>query len=272
MNTIYINLKSKSNHAAETLILSENGSGILIGDAPAFAAQWGKKNASHGVSYTVTNEAGCVLASETVSIAIKPLADTLRLDSRHQFFGVLEALQQYVDNCEDAEYLIEDSKHEEFRAKLDAVAALRDQLDDVLASLGDAPEFKIVPKPETGIPQPKAIELHLGTSPEFTRYSKKVKALGGTYSQCRGNAGYRFVDLPLTEDGRALVNELIARFGRLKTTTVIRGIPRDYNGKHIHAPVVVHHVSKNDEDPCGKVLEGYEAAFARAFPECLASV
>jgi hypothetical protein len=271
VNTIYINLKSKSNYAAETLILSENGSGILIGDAPAFAAQWGKKNASHSVSYTVTNEAGDVLASETISIEIKSLAGTLSLESRHQFFGVLEALQQYVDNCEDAEYRIEDSKHEEFRAKLDAVAALRDQLDDVLASLADDPKFKIEPKPEVGIPQPKAVELHLGTSPEFSKYSSKVKSLGGRYSHCRGDVSKRFVTLPWTEEGRALADKLVAEFGRGRgTTLIVRGVDR-FRNKHVHAWVVVHHVVPSEGNACERLVAKYEAAFEQAFPDCLAN-
>lgn len=272
MNNIYINLKSKSNCAAETLILSENGSGILIGDAPAFAAQWGKKNASHTVTYTVTNEAGDVLASDTLSIAIKPLAGTLRLESRHQFFGVLEALQQYVDNCEDAEHLIDDSKYEEFRAKLDAVAALRDQLDDVLASLADDPKFIVEPKPETGIPQPKAVELHLGTSPEFSKYSKRVKALGGKYSDCRGNTSKRFVTLPWTPEGRELADKLVAEFGwSKKTTLIVRGVDR-FRNKHVHAWVIVHHVVPSEGNACERLLAKYEAAFEQAFPDCLASV
>jgi hypothetical protein len=272
VNTIYINLKSKSNYAAETLILSENGKGVSIGDAPAFAAQWGKKNASPSVSYTVTNEAGDILASETISIEIKPLADTLRLDSRHQFFGVLEALQQYVDNCEDAEYLIEESKHEEFRAKLDAVAALRDQLDDVLASLADDPKFIIEPKPEVGVPQPKAVELHIGTSPEFSKYSKKVKALGGKYSDCRGNTYKRFVTLPWTPEGRELADTLVAKFGRGgDTTLIVRGVDR-FRNKHVHACVIVHHVVPSEGNACERLLAKYEAAFEKAFPDCLASV
>jgi hypothetical protein len=121
------------------------------------------------------------------------------------------------------------------------------------------------------IPAPKSIELHLGTSPEFSRYSKKVKALGGTYSECRGHASYRFVSLPLTEDGKALANKLIAEFGRHahKTTTVVRGIPRDFRGKHIHAPVVVHYIDKNEADQCGAVLAKYEEAFLQAFPDAV---
>jgi hypothetical protein len=121
------------------------------------------------------------------------------------------------------------------------------------------------------IPAPKSIELHLGTSPEFSRYSKKVKALGGTYSECRGYASHRFVHLPLTEDGKALANKLISEFGRPanKTTTVVRGLPADFRGKHIHAPVVVHYVNKNEADPCGAALAKYEEAFLQAFPDAV---
>lgn len=57
---------------------------------------------------------------------------TLEIDSRVKFFAVLEALQQYIDNGEDADHLSDDA---ELREKLDAASALRDQLDAVLASL-----------------------------------------------------------------------------------------------------------------------------------------
>lgn len=126
------------------------------------------------------------------------------------------------------------------------------------------------------IPAPKSIELHLTGSPEFSRYSKKVKLAGGSYSACRGYSNTRFVHLPWNDEGRALANKLIAEFGRGKnpharggsgTVVVARGLPRDFRGKHIHAPVVVHYIDKAEADPCGKLLELYEAAFLRAFPE-----
>lgn len=268
----YIHLKSNTNNACQNLILSEGGKGVSLESAAVFAANWGKRNATTSVSYEVSNSAGEVVEKETVMISIKPLADTLKLDSRDKFFGVLEALQQYIDNGEDADHLIEESKYDEFRAKLDAVAALRDQLDAVLASLGDAPEFKIVPKPETGIPQPKAIELHLGTSPEFTRYSKKVKALGGKYSDCRGNASKRFVTLPWSDEGRALANKLFEEFVWCqKTTLIVRGVD-SYRNKHVQAWVIVHKIDKGETDACTALLKKYEAAFEQAFPDCLASV
>jgi chromosome segregation ATPase len=57
---------------------------------------------------------------------------TLRLDSRDKFFAALEALQQYIDNGEDADHLSDDPA---LQAKLEAASCLRDQLDAVLASL-----------------------------------------------------------------------------------------------------------------------------------------
>ena len=119
------------------------------------------------------------------------------------------------------------------------------------------------------IPHPGQIEIHLGGSPEFSRYSKKVKALGGKYTECRGHSHTRFVDLPFTDEGRELANRLVALFGKPKTTIVVRGIPRDFRGKYIHAPVVVHYISKTSADPCQGLLDSYESAFLRAFPDAL---
>ena len=68
----------------------------------------------------------------------KPLAAALHLNSRAQFWAVLEALQQYIDNGNDAEHLIDDAQVDEFNAKLEAAEAFRDQLDAVLASLATA--------------------------------------------------------------------------------------------------------------------------------------
>jgi len=116
------------------------------------------------------------------------------------------------------------------------------------------------------IPAPKSVELHLRPSPEFSRYSKKVKALGGRYSECRGNAYKRFVHLPWTEEGRALANRLIEEFGYGKTTAIVRGVD-PFRGKHVHAWVRVHSIDCFEIDPCGKLLESYEAAFLRAFPD-----
>lgn len=120
------------------------------------------------------------------------------------------------------------------------------------------------------IPAPKSIELHLGTSPEFSRYSKKVKALGGRYSECRGHRSNRYVHLPWNEEGRSLANRLVAEFGRgdRRTVAIVRGVD-SFRGRHVHAQVVVRYIDKNDADPCGTVLAQYEAAFLRAFPDAV---
>jgi hypothetical protein len=67
----------------------------------------------------------------------KPLAADLHLNSHAKFWAVLEALQQYIDNGNDAEHLIDDAQIDEFKAKLEAAEAFRDQLDGVLASLAN---------------------------------------------------------------------------------------------------------------------------------------
>jgi hypothetical protein len=116
------------------------------------------------------------------------------------------------------------------------------------------------------IPAPKSVELHLSPSPEFSRYSKKVKALGGRYNQCRGNAHRRFVTLPWTDEGRTLANELVFEFRTgPKTTLIVRG-DDSFRGKHIHAWVIVHKIDAGDADACGSLLSKYEDAFLKAFP------
>jgi hypothetical protein len=61
----------------------------------------------------------------------------ITLDSRDKFWAMLDALQQFIDNCNDAEHLIDDSALPEFDAKLAAAEEMRDQLDAALASLAD---------------------------------------------------------------------------------------------------------------------------------------
>ncbi len=67
--------------------------------------------------------------------AAKPLVADLHLNSHAKFWAVLEALQQYIDNGNDADHLADD---EELQAKLRAAEQFRDQLDAVLASLAEA--------------------------------------------------------------------------------------------------------------------------------------
>lgn len=123
------------------------------------------------------------------------------------------------------------------------------------------------------IPAPKSVELQLSPSPEFSRYSKKVKALGGRYNECRGNAYRRFVTLPWTDEGRELANKLVAEFGTGslscgKTTLIVRG-DETFRNKHVHAWVIVHKINRSDANPCGTLLAKYEDAFLKAFPDAV---
>lgn len=169
-------------------------------------------------------------------------------------------------------------KHDEVyvtenEAKLALAAKLREEAKSRLEWASRLVVEATPPKPvEVGIPQPKEVELHLGPSASFTKYSKRVKALGGKYSDCRGNTYKRFVTLPWTPEGRELADKLVAEFGWSKDTTlIVRGVDR-FRGKHVHACVVVHHVAASEGNACGRLLAKYEAAFEQAFPDCLASV
>ena len=144
MKTNYLKLKSCSNLACETFTISQRESEHptdFLSRVRVIARQWGLANGSTAVEVSVENfSCGCVVSQHVISIdrpAPKTLSDSLVLDSRVKFWAVLEALQQYVDNSHDADYIIEDSQVEEFNAKLEAAEEFRDQLDAVLASLAE---------------------------------------------------------------------------------------------------------------------------------------
>ena len=60
---------------------------------------------------------------------------TITIDTRAKFLAMLDALQQYIDNSNDAEYLIDNGELDEFYCKIAAAEEMRDQLDATLASL-----------------------------------------------------------------------------------------------------------------------------------------
>jgi hypothetical protein len=72
---------------------------------------------------------------------------------------------------------------------------------------------------------PTSVEMHLSGSSDFTRkgWGKKVKAAGGRYSECRGDATERYVTVPLIEED--LIGDLLCLFPSWKKTTIVfRGI------------------------------------------------
>jgi hypothetical protein len=185
-------------------------------------------------------------------------------DGNDCYIGIKQAIEWHKH---DEVYVTEND------AKLALAKKLRDEAQHRIEWAARLVAEATPPKPiEVGIPQPTEVELHLGTSSDFSRYSKRVKALGGRYSDCRGNASKRYVTLPWSDEGRALANKLFEEFVWCqKTTLIVRGVD-SYRNKHVHAWVIVHKIDKGETDACTALLKRYEAAFEQAFPDCLASV
>lgn len=122
---------------------------------------------------------------------------------------------------------------------------LHDMLDDIRANTVRIEEVQPEgPEPRPLVPIPSSIELHLGPDPDFTKcHSRQVKAMGGTYTECRGYNDTRFVTLPNDDRGRALANELMRRYPghdwgargskRNRTCVVFRGGSDIGNVKYI---------------------------------------
>ena len=53
--------------------------------------------------------------------------------------------------------------------------------------------------------------------PDFTRrYGRRVRAVGGSYSECRGSTQYRNVEMPGTPEAFALADELLAELVKIE--------------------------------------------------------
>lgn len=60
-------------------------------------------------------------------------------------------------------------------------------------------------------PTPTSIELQISARRPFSKQlRKRVKAAGGTYSECRGRIDIRYVDLPYTPEGNAVADAIMA--------------------------------------------------------------
>jgi len=67
-----------------------------------------------------------------------------------------------------------------------------------------------------------SVRLDLNTSPELVRrYGKQIKAMRGRYSEARGHTSHRHINLPLTPEGIALGDKLLAEFASAGKTTVV---------------------------------------------------
>ena len=69
------------------------------------------------------------------------------------------------------------------------------------------------------------LELHLAPLPLSRTHAKRIKACGGRYSQCRSPyANRRYVTVPTTEPGLALIDELVRTYRNgTQTTMIARG-------------------------------------------------
>ncbi len=77
----------------------------------------------------------------------------------------------------------------------------------------------------------RQIELHLSSDAELvTKFGKKIKALGGHYSECRGHYTTRFVHLPWTPAGRELAQKLLDtypdHYTKKTSVVILRNFPR----------------------------------------------
>ena len=139
MNSYSLQLKSLSNQATAFQELDGCDAYHACVRAKRVASTWGRDNGSDIVEYTVSrgqwSYVGSVAAFPRPKKSPLELV-TIQIDSKDKFFAVLEALQQYVDNCDDAVRLTGDQDEQrELAAKSNAAGEVRDQLDAVLASL-----------------------------------------------------------------------------------------------------------------------------------------
>lgn len=139
MNSYSLQLKSLDNQATAFLNLEVSGHHhAAVEAARKVAARWGRCNGSSAVEYTVSFGEEWS-KSETVAAHAQPSpfwSVNVQIDSKDKFFAVLDALQQYVDNCDDAIGLAGDlDKIRDLAAKSNAAGEVVAQLEEVLVSL-----------------------------------------------------------------------------------------------------------------------------------------
>lgn len=104
---------------------------------------------------------------------------------------------------------------------------------------------------------PTMLTLHLDAQPLSASFVRRIKAVGGKYSHCRGDRMTRYIDLPSTEI--TLINELVRKHGNGKTTMVMRPNTR------LPSWVVVQYVdARHTHSPCDQFKRKYAAALEQA--------
>ena len=84
-----------------------------------------------------------------------------------------------------------------------------------------------------------------------TKLAKAIKAAGGSFSSVRGDRSYRFINLPITDETRSLLDDLVRTYGtddrRGGTTVIVEGatthlVDMTYPGH----PVDSHHLQSSE--------------------------
>lgn len=97
----------------------------------------------------------------------------------------------------------------------------------------------------------RTIELHLDSSPLSHSQTRRIKAAGGKYSECRGYVRKRFVTVPASEID--LINELVRTHGG--ETMIAR------DDDKLPSWVIVQHVDPEaTEPPILQFIRLYQAA------------
>lgn len=114
-------------------------------------------------------------------------------------------------------------------------------------------------------PVVNTLELHIWGGPDFTRlaWARKVKDLGGRYSECRGYEDMRFVFLPNTAPGRKLAAELGAQFPyRGQLVLIFRDVEGTWQRGNGESNLVVQYLAAEGREPAA-VLDSIAACLRR---------
>jgi hypothetical protein len=144
MNSYILQLKSLDcgSHATSFQTIDAHDDQLALEIAFQAAEVWGRSNCTTTVQYTVSRGDWSAVKSRSITPRIpkpkpSPLTSvTIQIDSKDKFFAVLEALQQYIDNCDDAVLNTGDQDEQrELAEKSNVAGEVRDQLEAVLVSL-----------------------------------------------------------------------------------------------------------------------------------------
>lgn len=139
MSSYSLQIKSLSNSATQFVTVEAKNDQAAHEIARSHARAWGLHSGSQSVEYVLSLGDRQVHVGVTLAPRIpqsKNVLVTIQVDSSSKLHGLLEAIQQYIDNCDEA---IEDGKQHsdvsDLAAKVNACSDVKDQLEAVLVGL-----------------------------------------------------------------------------------------------------------------------------------------